>query len=83
MTRLALPTHYRYGQMSAASRPKMVPERYGHAVEPNGAVTLCGRPLHDLHPFAAMFFEDLGHHTRCPTCDEAAGHPRSSHTTRP
>ncbi len=80
VTRLALPAHYRYGQMLPGTRrPKTVPERYGHAVEPDAAATLCGRPLLGLYRFDSMYFETLGHHLRCRACDEAAGHP---HVTR-
>ena len=72
---LSMPSHYRYGQMVAATRLKAVPERYGHAVPPHRAVTLCGVPVRDLHRFEGMSFESLGHHLRCPTCDAEADHP--------
>jgi hypothetical protein len=78
VTRLAMPAHYRYGQMTAPTRPKTVPERYGHAVAPGSASTLCGRALVGLHRFDALYFEGLGHHLRCPACDEAAGHPHAT-----
>lgn len=78
VTRLALPAHYHYGRMSAATRPKTLPERYGHAVEPDSPNTLCGRPVLQLHRFDTTYFESLGHHLRCPTCDELAGHPHAA-----
>ena len=82
VTRLALPAHYRYGQITAPTRPKTVPERFGHAVTPDGTATLCGTPLRGLHRFDAMHFEDLGRHLRCPRCDEAAGHPKEPRRRR-
>lgn len=78
VARVALPTGYRYGRMLAASRPRTLPERFGHAVEPDTLLTLCGRPLAGLHRFEAFYFDTLGHHLRCPVCDEAAGHPHVS-----
>jgi hypothetical protein len=74
---LSMPSSYRYGRMLAAARAKAVPERFGHAVAPDSATTLCGRPVRDLHRFDALYFENLGRHLRCPRCDEAAGHPRA------
>lgn len=82
VTRLALPTSYRYGRTLAGTRPSVVPEKYGHAVEADGTHTLCGRPLQGLYRFDALYFENLGHHLRCPRCDEAAGSPHADRRRR-
>lgn len=75
VTHLAMPSTYRYGAMVAATGSRRVPERYGHAVAPDSPVTLCGVPVGGLHRFDGLTFEALGHHLRCPRCDDRAGHP--------
>jgi hypothetical protein len=74
-TRLSTPSIYRDGQMVSSHRV-VVPERWVHAVPPEGHRALCGRPVHALYSFAGLLFVDVGAHLRCRACDESAGKPR-------
>ena len=78
VARLVVPTAYRLGRAHQVDRPRVVPEKYGHAVVPGRSETLCGRPVEPLHRFDAMLFESLGHHLRCPECDAIAGRPHAT-----
>lgn len=74
---LVLPAAYRAGSHISRGAQR-VPEKWGHAVESGADRTLCGKPVRGLFRFDAMLFEHLGHHLRCRTCDEVAGHPHAS-----
>ncbi|MBO0843805.1 MAG: hypothetical protein J2P22_00100 [Nocardioides sp.] len=78
VARLVMPTAYRLGRAHQVGRPRVVPEKYGHAVVPGGNETLCGRAVGQLHRFDTMLFEALGHHLRCPDCDALAGRPHAA-----
>jgi hypothetical protein len=78
-SRLQLPATYRAGRL-LAEKPKLVPERWAHAVVPGSRSTLCGVTVAGLNRFQALPFDRVGHHLRCPKCDEAAGHPHAEST---
>ena len=73
-SRLQMPATKRSGG-SVTLRPRLVPERYGHAVPLHSDRTLCGLSLSGLYRFEGMPFARLGHHLRCLACDILAEHP--------
>ena len=76
VSRIVLPAAYRAGSQVSPGAHR-VPEKWGHAVDQGAERTLCGQPVRGLFRFDTMLFEHLGHHLRCPVCDEVADHPHA------
>ena len=67
------PTTRRVGVQENTSR--RLPDKYSHAVQPGAHRTLCGREVSRLYRFDMLLFNVIGHHLRCPTCNQLVQRP--------